>query len=121
LKYGDLKIGEFNAIRLRNLPALDDAGLTFCIVLDRRGGLREYSVSAVGKERQSGRGWYTRIDLDPEQRGRGPCHHPMLHCHVGVDAAEKETQETRVPLPWLHPNEALAWILAAIHEKLEPA
>lgn len=121
LRHGDATIGEHRAILLQKLPALDDAKLTFRIVLNWPKGLREYTVGVVGKERKSGRDWYVRIDLDPEQRGRGPCHHPMLHCHVGVDATEKGVQETRAPLPWLYPHEALAWILATLHDQLEPA
>jgi len=91
------------------------------ILILQDGTLREYCVSLAGKDRKTGRGWYARIDLDPEQRGAGPCSHPALHCHVEEDPEADGVQESRVPLPWLLPDEALEWLLATAHpEKLEP-
>jgi hypothetical protein len=112
---------EVPAIALLNLPALDDAKLTFRVVLqadEKR--IEQYTVSAVGKGKVTGRPWYVRVDLDDEQKGNGPCGHPMLHCHVGVDSSVKDGQESRVPLPWLGPDEAVAWILATLDPRLEP-
>ena len=110
---------EVPAMRLQNLPALDDALLTFRVVLQKDGKrVAQYTMSVVGTDKVSKKPWYVRIDLDPEQRGAGPCGHPMLHCHVGE--TEKGGQETRVPLPWLGPDDALAWILATVEPKLEP-
>jgi hypothetical protein len=62
-----------------------------------------------------------RIDLDPEQRGAGPCNHPALHCHVGVDPDDRAAQQVRVPLPWLAPAEALDWLIATLISGSEPA
>jgi len=112
---------EVPAIALRNLPALDDTKLSFRVVLQRdEKMIAEYTASAVGREKSSGRSWYVRVDLDAEQKGDGPCTHAMLHCHVGVDPAEEGGQESRTPLPWLDPDEALAWILATLHPHMEP-
>ena len=115
------KKNEVPAIALCNLPALDDAKLAFQVLLhpDQR-RIEQYTMSVEGTERVSGRPWYARIDLDPEQRGSGPCSHGMLHAHVGMDPAEKDGQEARVPLPWLDPDEALAWIFATLDGSLEP-
>ena len=54
-----------------------------------------------------------------ERRG-SPCSHAMLHCHMGVDSLDKGGQDSRVPLPWLDPDEALAWVLATLDPRLEP-
>jgi hypothetical protein len=109
------------AIALLNLPQLVDARLAFRITLAaNEKSLEQYTISVVGTERRFARGWYVRIDLDAEQRGHGPCSHPMLHCHIGVDATKKGGQETRAPMPPLGPDEALTWVLATLDPRLEP-
>jgi hypothetical protein len=107
------------AIALIDLDAIDDAKLSFRVILaadEKR--LEQYTVSVTGREKASGRSWYVRVDLDDEQKGEGPCSHAMLHGHVGVDPAEKDGQESRVPLPWLDPDEALVWIFATLKRRL---
>jgi hypothetical protein len=116
------KKADIPAIALVGLHHLDDAKLAFQVLLtsdEKR--VEQYTVSVAGTERSSGRAWYARIDLDALQGGNGPCSHPMLHSHVGVDPMEKNGQESRVPLPWLGPDEALAWIFATLEPRLEPA
>lgn len=109
------------AITLCDLPAIENAKLAFRVVLqDDERRIEQYTVSAVGTERDSGQPWYVRLDLDAEQKGNGPCSHAMLHCHVGVDPTNKGGQESRVPLPWLDPDEAVAWVLATLDPRLEP-
>jgi hypothetical protein len=108
------------AIALVNLTALDDAKLSFRVTLRPDETLEQYTVSVVGKEKASGRAWYVRLDLDDEQKGDGPCSHAMLHAHIGVDPADKAAQNSRVPLPWLDPDEAIAWILSTLDRRLEP-
>ncbi len=115
------KKSDIPAIALHNLDAIDDAKLSFRVVLaadEKR--IEQYTVSVVGKEKVSGRPWYVRVDLDAEQKGAGPCSHAMIHGHVGVDATEKGGQASRVPLPWLDPDDALAWIFATLKQQLEP-
>lgn len=109
------------AIPLFGLDAIEDAKLTFRILLaaDQK-RVDQYTVSVVGKEKASGRSWYVRIDLDAEQKGEGPCSHAMLHGHFGVDPNEKGGQESRLPLPWLDPDDALAWVFATLDRRLEP-
>jgi hypothetical protein len=114
------KKADIPAIALLNLPAIEDARLSFRVTLqadEKR--VQQYTVSAVG-ERRSGRPWYVRVDLDADQKGEGPCSHAMLHCHMGVDSLDKGGQDSRVPLPWLDPDEALAWVLATLDPRLEP-
>ncbi len=109
------------AIALSELPALQNARMSFRVKLraDHK-AIEQYTISVVGEERTSQRPWYARIDLDPQQRGQGPCGHPLLHCHVGVDHTEKNPQETRVPLPWLAPDAAVQWVLATLDPRFEP-
>jgi hypothetical protein len=109
-------------VELEGLPWLYSARLSLEVLLGRGGEVEQFSVSISGKERVTSQQWYARIDLDPEQRGRGPCSHPMLHCHVGADPNAQGTQECRVPLPWLAPDEALEWLLATVDpDALEPS
>lgn len=116
------KKADVPAIALLDLPALEDAKLAFRVILradEER--IEQYTVSVVGKEKGSGRSWYVRVDLDAEQKGAGPCSHAMLHGHIGVDPMDKGDQESRLPLPWLDPDEALAWVFATLDRRLEPA
>lgn len=109
------------AIALLDLPAVEDAKLAFRVILqtdEKR--IEQYTLSVVGKEKGSNRPWYVRVDLDAEQRGEGPCSHAMLHAHLGADPLDKDGQESRVPLPWLDPDDALAWVLATLDRRLEP-
>ena len=109
------------ALALSNLPRLTDAKLAFRVTLGNRGkSIEQYTLTAIGTEKASGHPWYARVDLDPEQRGAGPCSHAMLHAHLGMPGDEDEEQAARVPLPWLDPDEALAWLLATLDPRLEP-
>ena len=119
LKYGDAELGNYRALALTGLPFLHDAKLSMSVVADRRNRLKEYTIGVVGQHKLAPQGWYVRIDLDPEQRGSGPCCHPVLHCHVGENPDGKG-QESRTPLPWLDPDDALGWILATLDQQLEP-
>ncbi len=102
-----------------DVPTLVEAKLAFSVELSK--DLRyvtQYTASVQGDDKQSGQRWYARVDLDPEQRGGGPCCHPLLHAHVG--ASSSGGVEARVPLPWLGPDQAIAWLLATIDPRLEP-
>lgn len=107
------------AIALAELPNLADAKLAFRVALRRDGRIEQYTMSVVGTDRNTLTPWYVRIDLDEEQKGQGPCGHPLLHAHVGSDPSNKEAQPVRVPLPWLAPHQALEWILSNV-AGLEP-
>lgn len=108
------------AILLKELPHLDEPKLAFRIALHRDGRLEQYTMSLVGKDKSTGAPWYVRIDLDDEQKGEGPCGHPLLHAHIGSDPSNKHAQPVRVPLPWLAPHDALEWMLANVAPALEP-
>jgi len=120
LKYGDADLGKHHAIRLYGLPWVDDAVLSLMAVVERSGSVWQYTVSVVGRRKNTNTGWYVRVDLDPGPRGSGPCSHPLLHCHVGEDATARNVQEVRAPLPSLGADEALTWILATMDPRLEP-
>jgi hypothetical protein len=108
------------AVLLRGLERLQDgAALTMAIDVVERSKLHSYTVSIVGRTRSTGAPFYARIDLDEEPRGEGLCSHPMLHCHVGSDPVANEKLSPRAPLPWLHPADALDWLIATFHPALE--
>ena len=54
-----------------------------------------------------------------DRQGSGACGHAAFHCHVGptLDAEPK----VRVPLPPLHPADALDWVLSQVVPGYEPA
>jgi hypothetical protein len=124
------------AVRLRGLEHVEDgAVLTLSIDVDRRKStILSYSVSIEGNARTrpgepastvatptgAGRPWYARVDLTDAPVGQGLCGHALLHCHVGGDPGPNEKFSARVPLPWLHPADALDWLLATVDRSLEP-
>jgi hypothetical protein len=112
------------AVRLHGLDHLaDGAVLTLSIDLERD-RLESYTVSIVGRKREGSAAtpspFYARIDLDDDPKGRGLCGHPLLHCHVGADPEPNDKFSPRAPLPWLHPADALDWLLSTVHPPLEP-
>lgn len=97
----------------------DEALLTICIDMDeRRREIVSYSVALHGALSVGGTTWYARIDLDERSRGQGPCAHALLHAHLGV--GEEGKFSPRAPLPWLHPADALDWLLATVEPAMEP-
>lgn len=128
---------EHHALRLRSLPHLVDAGtspmsehlnagpvLSLRVVLDRGERVRAFSVGIEGlrpvaADGSAGSRWYARVELTEGPEGKGDCGHPLLHAHVGDDPSA--ALSPRVPLPWLHPHEALEWLLATVDPALEPA
>jgi hypothetical protein len=106
-------------------------------------GIRAYTVALEGTVRNSEKRWYGQIHLTEKPEGEGLCGHPLLHCHIGSSAEEaaeessdpaqaptsapgKSTKKQRyfsprVPLPWLHPWEALEWLIATVDPDMEPA
>jgi hypothetical protein len=119
----DAWAGKHPAIRLRHLTHLQDGALlTISMFLSRMDGILHYSVGLQGTTRGTQHLWYVRIDLGRQgEAGRGPCCHPVLHCHVGTRPDEKGEPPVRVPLPWLTPREAMEWVLATVEPALEPA
>jgi hypothetical protein len=127
------KVGDWPAIPLKNLEHIDDAHLTLSVTIDRRSGLKEYSIQLCGTRRiASSPPWYARVDLDEEPKGVGLCSHALLHAHVGATPdsddipsddplGARKRFSTRVPMPWLTPIDALNWLLAAVDRRLEPA
>ena len=110
------------SLQLFGLEHLEDGALLSVVVnVDEQAALLDYTVQIQGRCRGSRASWYARIDLDPDQRGGGPCSHPLLHCHVGADPEANEPPISRSPLPWLEPDEALEWLLATVHPALEPS
>lgn len=107
-------------LALEGSEALDDVRLRLSAELSPSKVLEAYSVGLAGTVRGGGASWYVRIDLDPVNLGRGPCSHAMLHCHVGDVPKGNALPEVRVPMPWLEPDEALAWLLTQVYEDLEP-
>ena len=112
------------AVLLRGLDYLDDgATLSMSIDLERE-TLASYSISIVGRKRDGNGGSpasvYARIDLDDGPKGQGLCSHPLLHCHMGADPEPNDKLSPRAPLPWLHPADALDWLLSTVHPTLEP-
>jgi hypothetical protein len=107
------------AVKLRELSHLQDGALlTISVDIDdRRREIIAYSVALHGKLRSGDVPWYARIDLDESPRGQGPCGHPLLHAHVGL--GEEGKFSPRAPLPWLHPGEALDWLLATVEPSVE--
>ena len=118
----DARLGSHPAIQLRALEYLEDGAKLIIWVNSehRRGRLLDYGISLCGLSRESGTRWYARMELDAEQCGQGPCGHPVLHCHVGVDPDAEQEPKARVPLPWLYPWDALDWLLATVEPRLEP-
>lgn len=115
------KVGSHPALALRDLRHLqDEARLTLSVLIDKTSRLISYNIGLQGTGRSTGTRWYARIDLTESPEGKGPCGHPLLHCHVGVDPTVMEEPETRVPLPFLTPAEALDWLLATADPSLEP-
>jgi hypothetical protein len=114
--------GDHPAIALSGLEQLKDGALlTLSVLTDSKAKLLEYSIGIHGRGKTSGAPWYARIDLTEEPEGEGPCGHPLLHCHVGLDPSTQGEPETRVPLPFLAPAEALDWLLATVDRRLEPS
>jgi hypothetical protein len=114
--------GNHPAIALSGLEQLrDGALLTLSVLTDSKAKLLEYSIGVQGMGKILGAPWYARIDLTEEPEGEGPCGHPLLHCHVGLDPSTQGEPETRVPLPFLAPAEALDWLLATVDHRLEPS
>jgi len=133
------RLPRFPAIRLTELPDIAHADLGLSVHVEQT-RLVAYSV-VVAARLMAGGAWSARIDLDPPllddpdvdeaevedalmtsraRRGRGPCTHPQLHCHLGWEDSVLDTPEARVPLPWLAPHEALEWLVAAVQPGLEP-
>lgn len=108
------------AIKLKNLTHLrDDALLTIAVDMDdRRREIVSYSVALQGTLAAGGTLWHARVDLDEQVRGQGPCAHALLHAHLGV--GEETRFSPRAPLPWLHPADALDWLLATVEPAMEP-
>lgn len=134
------------AIALRNLLYLEDgAALRFAVTVSERAprGIRAYTVALEGTVRSSKKRWYGQVHLTEKTEGEGLCGHALLHCHMGSSPEEatedaetegggaaamasplprkRRTFSPRVPLPWLHPWEALEWLLATVDPDLEPA
>ncbi len=64
------------------------------------------------------------LPRDEEKRrerkgGAGLGSHAWPHCHVGRTPSDK-LQQTRVPVPFIAPPDALAWVLATADSTLEP-
>lgn len=116
----DGKVGDYSAVRVNKTAFLPDGALLRLLVeTEQDGGVLSYAIGLQGKSAQGP--WYARICLDPEQRGQGPCGHPLLHCHVGLDPEHALSKDdVRVPLPWLTPVEAIEWLFAAVEPRLEP-
>lgn len=130
------KLGEWPAIPLRDLEHIDEALLTLSVTFDKI-GVRGYSIQLCGKRRiEDSPPWYARVDLDgvgeTVTKGVGLCSHALLHTHVGSSPdkdhipsldpqGERKRFSTRVPTPWLHPVDALSWLLATVDRRLEPA
>jgi len=115
------RVGIYPAIALSRLQHLQDgARLTLAVLVEKTSQLVSYNVGLQGRGRETDAPWYARIDLTEQPEGEGPCGHPLLHCHVGVDSSNKGEPETRVPLPFLTPAEALDWLLATADPALEP-
>ena len=95
--------------------------LTLSVDLERD-RLKSYTVSIVGRRRDgiaaASTAFYARVDLDEGPKGHGLCGHPVLHCHVGAEPDDRFSP--RVPLPWLHPADALDWLLSTLPPALEP-
>ena len=116
----DGRAGRHPAVRLNGLRWLEDGALlTLVVTLTPT---LHYSVGIRGVLRTVDQPWYARIDLDTEQKGSGPCAHPLLHCHVGRNPDDAAEQSVRAPLPWLTPADATRWLLATVEPELfEPA
>jgi hypothetical protein len=115
------RVGKHPAIALSGLQHLHDGALlTFAVLVEKTSQLVNYAVGLQGRGRETDSPWYARIDLTEKPEGEGPCGHPLLHCHVGADPSNKGEPETRVPLPFLMPAEALDWLLATADPALEP-
>lgn len=133
-KAAPAKVGEWPAIPFVNLEHVDEAHLTLSATFDRA-GLRSYSIQLRGKRRIAGAPpWFARVDLDGPDgpaKGVGLCSHAVLHTHVGTTPESdhvpsedplgaRKRFSTRVPMPWLHPVDALTWLLATVDRRLEP-
>lgn len=137
--------GDHPALRLKSLPELDDGALLTIFVQLRDKRLDKYNIGLAGTLRDGGAPWFVRVDLDPpllapdidlgqpesdllaqiirrpenSRLGAGLATHAWPHCHVGRDPSDG-AQETRVPVPFLMPQDALAWVLAIADPALEP-
>lgn len=149
LALGDTKDAKQRpAIKLHKLEHLEDgAMLAFWVTVSERApkGIRAYTACLRGTTRQTRVPWYARIDLSERAEGHGLCAHALLHCHMGTEPHDGEDADAladappadapergsaprrsrifspRVPLPWLHPWDALQWLLAIAEPGLEPA
>lgn len=140
-----VKLGDHPALALDHLTELADGALLtlFVLLVDER--VEKYNIGLCGDLRDAGRPWFVRVDLDPplldpkvdldddeadliaqirrrpqkERLGHGLCSHAWPHGHVGhhPDAGE---QETRVPVPFLDPVDALRWVIAVAQPRFEP-
>lgn len=127
---GNAKLGKHPAVELSKLAAFEDGALlTVLVNVSYQDRLLSYNVGLHGKAR-GGRKWYARIDLHEAnedslvalgQKGYGYATHPLLHLQFGAEPNDRnELPAPRVPLPWLKPWEALAWLVATAEQKLEP-
>lgn len=140
------RLGGHPALKLDNLPELQDGALltVFVLLVDER--VEKYNIGLCGRLRDADRPWFARVDLDPpllgpkvdlksdetklieqmrrhpkdrKHPGAGLCTHAWPHCHVGHHPDEA-AQETRVPVPYLDPVEALQWIIGVADPTFEP-
>jgi hypothetical protein len=116
----DTRADDHPALRLKGLTELEDgAVLSIWVETSAAADLLSYSVGLRGERRGSGNPWYARIDLDAGPRGKGPCGHPRLHCHLGGNPGQPD--DPRAPLPWISPVHALEWLLTTVHSDFEPS
>jgi hypothetical protein len=114
---------------LKGLPHLKDARLTVLLLTGtRQHELHELTIMLSGQTPQ-GSPWCVALHLPDDRKspahpggdrqGSGACGHAAFHCHVGptLDAEPK----VRVPLPPLHPADALDWVLSQVVPDYEPA
>lgn len=139
------RLGEHPALPLKNLPELQDGALLTVYVLLVGERVEKFNIGLTGALRDGSSPWFVRVDLDPpllgvevdldgpegdlfdrlrrraetDRAGVGLCTHAWPHCHVGRSPAEGR-QETRVPVPFMSPPDALAWVLATADPDLEP-
>lgn len=113
---------------LKKLPNLREAWLTVKLLTGtRQHELHELTIMLEGRTLE-GTSWCVALHLpddrksarpDGDRQGSGACGHAAFHCHVGptLDAEPK----VRVPLPPLHPADALDWVLSQVVPGYEPA
>jgi len=104
---------------LRNLaPAVATARLTLLALTDESDvKLGQLTVMLQGVS-TAGAPFVVAAHLDDRHMGLGACGHALFHCHVGPSLSV--TPEVRVPLPALHPAEALEWVLSVVLPDWEP-